>query len=60
MNKEIKKQLIQQHDFCLSMATKHSERYRKDGIPMDWENYRYWDGRREGIRIALDLLNENE
>ena len=57
---DVKKELIEQHDFALSMANTHADRYRKEGIIIDWENYRYWDGRREGIRIALDLLQTKE
>lgn len=60
MNKNIKDQLFKQHDYCAEMAYVHSERYRKENHRVDWENYRYWDGRREGIRIALELLEGDD
>lgn len=57
MNDIYKQELIKQHDFALSMATKHSERYHEYELEIDWANYQYWNGVREGIRIALDYMD---
>ena len=49
----MKEKLIKMYDYCLTMAEKNREHDMMD-------MYHFWTGKAEGIRVAIDMLEEEK